>query len=212
MLHRLLFIMLLSVVMIFPLSLTQVNASEFVEGKHYLVLNGAKTRHKEVREFFSFYCPHCFNQEPFWRKVEAKMPRRAKFIKNHVQGMPNRNSDVEKLLTKAVITAEKMRMRDKVIDAFFKRINVNKQEFKTAEDIKQVFMNLGASEFMYDSTASSFSVDMEFDLMKAKTNAVRAQGHSRVPTVVVNGIYMPLANKLTNMEQYQELVLFLLKK
>ncbi|WP_286262854.1 thiol:disulfide interchange protein DsbA/DsbL [Thalassotalea atypica] len=189
-----------------------VVAANFIEGQHYLTLKSPKSKQPEIREFFSFYCPHCYNQEPFMKELQNKLPSRAKFVKNHVEGMPNRNSEVEKLLTKALIIGDRMRVKDKLVDAIFKKIHVNKGDFKSADDIKQLFMSFGVSEIMYDSTASSFSVDIKYNDMKHKANTLRAQGHSSVPTLIINGKYKPITTQITSMGQYKELIYFLLKK
>ena len=37
-------------------------AADYKEGVHYTVINdGPETAKPEITEFFSFYCPHCFN-------------------------------------------------------------------------------------------------------------------------------------------------------
>lgn len=192
--------------------LQPLQAQEFVEGVHYTVLKTPKTKQKEVREFFSFYNRNCYSQEPFMKELEKGMPRRAKFIKNHVEGMPNQNSEVEKLLTKALITSERMRIKDKVVAEIFKRIHINQQKFSTAEDIKALFLSFGVSEIMYESTANSFSLDIKYNEMKSKTSALRAQGHNLVPTLVINGKYKPNTTQITNMQQYKDLIYYLVSK
>ena len=51
--------LLLSLVLLLPL---QACAQEkWREGTHYKVIAEQATEKKEVLEFFSFWCPHCFN-------------------------------------------------------------------------------------------------------------------------------------------------------
>lgn len=105
-----------------------------------------------------------------------------------------------------------MRIKDKVVEAIFNTIHNKNGDFKSADDIKSLFLSFGVSEIMYDSTASSFTVDMKADEMKQKTDALRAQGHSLVPTLIVNGKYKPNTTQLTSMQEYKALVYFLLGK
>ncbi len=189
-----------------------VLASEFFEDVHYTVLDTPKTKQKEIREFFSFYCRHCYSQEPFIKDLENNIPGRAKLVKNHVEGMPNRNSDTEALLSRALIISERMRIKDKVVAAIFKKIHINKGDFSSAEEIKALFMSFGVSEIMYDSTASSFTVDIKHSEMKQKTGALRAQKVTSVPTLIVNGKYKPILTRVTSMQEYKALLYFLLSK
>lgn len=194
------------------MSFQPVLASDFVEGVHYTELNIPKTKLKEIREYFSFYCRQCYSQESFMKELEQDIPRRASFVKNHVEGIPEQNIEIEKLLTKALIISERMRIKDKVVEAIFNTIHNKNGDFKSADDIKSLFLSFGVSEIMYDSTASSFTVDMKADEMKQKTDALRAQGHSLVPTLIVNGKYKPNTTQLTSMQEYKALVYFLLGK
>jgi len=187
-------------------------ASEFVEGKHYLVLDTPKAKQKEIREYFSFYCDSCYSQQSFMKELERGMPRRAKFVKNHVQGVDGLDPVIEKLLTKSIITAEKMRMRDKVVTAIFDRIQKQKKPIKTAEEMKALFISLGGSEFMFDSTFNSFSIDIQLEEMEKNTELVRAAGEKSIPSLIINGRYKPLTSRITSMAQYKDLIYFLLRK
>ena len=42
------------------------------EGEHYEVINQQSTAKPEVKEFFSYYCPHCFAFEPLAERLKAK--------------------------------------------------------------------------------------------------------------------------------------------
>ncbi|NMP30010.1 thiol:disulfide interchange protein DsbA/DsbL [Thalassotalea sp. M1531] len=187
-------------------------AEEFIEGRHYRVLDTPKAKQKEIREYFSFHCAPCYSQQSFMKELERGMPRRAKFVKNHVDGVEGQDPAAEKLLTKAVITAEKMRMKDKVVKALFERIQKQKQSFDTVEDIRALFISLGGSEFMFDSTFNSFSMDMMLEETLKNTELVRAAGEKSVPTLIINGKYKPLTGRITSMAQYKDLIYYLLRK
>ena len=57
------------------LSSAFVSAADFVEGTHYNELttpiNDNLNSTKEVREFFSFYCPACYRHEPIIGELKA---------------------------------------------------------------------------------------------------------------------------------------------
>lgn len=196
--------------------ITFTNASafaiEFKEGKHYQVLQGKKSSKKEVTEYFSFYCPACFQQEPFMNKLKANLPKGAVFNKNHVDGMPGKNIEIEHALTKALITAKLLKVDEKIIPAIFKYRHVSKADFTNEKDIKNLFVINGVDKAKFDKTFASFSVNTQAKKMQKNTAALRSQGFTGVPTLVVNGIYKPLTTSIKTESEYQELVSYLINK
>lgn len=185
---------------------------EFVEGEHYLEIKGTLTKNKEITEFFSFYCPACFRQEPFMNDLKASMPEGATFKKNHVSGMPGRNPEIEQLLTKALITAKHLKVESVLVPAIFDTIHLNRSNFNSAKDIKKLFEANGVDGDKFDKTFSSFAVKANAKKMHRNTDNIRRQGFSGVPTLIVNGKYKPLTNNLKSMQEYKALVMYLLNK
>ena len=189
---------------------TSLLANEFVEGKHFQVLNTPKTNQKEIRQYFSFYCKRCYSQESFMKDLAKGIPRRAKFVKHHVDGITDKTLDQEQLLTKALITADKMRMKDRVVDAIYNHIHVKNKDFNNIDEVKALFEQNGGSEFMFDSTYGSFSLDIQFETMQKQSQAVKDAGVKNFPALIVNGRYKPLTSRITSMDQYKALIYFLL--
>ncbi|REL32012.1 hypothetical protein [Thalassotalea euphylliae] len=197
---------------ILPLLNFSVAADEFVEGRHYRVLDLPKSQQQEIREFFSFYCKQCYSQQEFMQQLVKRIPRRASYVKNHVTGQPNRSAEVENLLTSAVLIADKMRMRDQVVEAIFDHIHQKKLDFKTVDDVRKLFISVGGNEFMFDSSLGSYSIDMQLAEMQQTAKALKAQGESNLPNLIINGRYKPLASQITNIDEYKRLIYFLLRK
>ncbi|WP_218352736.1 thiol:disulfide interchange protein DsbA/DsbL [Alteromonas lipotrueiana] len=189
-----------------------VQAAEFTEGDHYLEIEGQITEKKEITEFFSFYCPACFRQEAFMNDLKASLPKDAVFNKNHVDGMPGRQSEIEDLLTKALITAEYLHVEKQLVPAIFNYIHLDKADFHNEKDIKSLFLVNDVDAEKFDKVFSSFSVNTRAKVMKKNTKDIRSQGFSGVPTLIVNGKYKPLTKNLKTMQEYKSLVLFLLNK
>lgn len=189
-----------------------VQAADFSEGDHYLEINGQITEKKEVTEFFSFYCPACFKQEAFMNDLKASLPADAVFKKNHVDGMPGRNSDVENLLTKALITSEYLKVEKQIVPAIFNYIHSDKADFNNEKDIKNLFVVNDVDAEKFDKVFSSFAVNTKAKVMQKKTKEIRSQGFTGVPTLIVNGKYKPLTKNLKTIQEYKELVLYLLNK
>ena len=187
-------------------------AVEFTEGDYYVEVEGNSTKNKEVTEFFSFYCPACFKQESFMHELKLALPANAAFKKNHVDGMPGRDIKIEKSLTKALITADVLKVKEKVIPAIFNYIHINKAKFDNDKDIKNLFLINEVDGDDFDKVFNSFSVNMQAKKMEKKTSALRKQGFSSVPTLIINGKYKPVTDKIKNMDEYKKLVIYLLNK
>jgi thiol:disulfide interchange protein DsbA len=196
--------------LVLPFCLTQ--ATEYKQGEDYIELKGSLTAQKEITEYFSFYCPACFGQEPFMNELKASLPIDAIFKKNHVDGMPGKDKEIEYSLTKALITAQHLGIDETIIPAIFNRLHIDHKGFNSDEDIKALFITKGVSEERFDKVFSSFSVNTQAKRMQRNTENIRRQGYSGVPTLVVNGKYKPLTDNVKSTEEYKELIHFLFNK
>lgn len=187
-------------------------AAQFKLGEHYVEVKGIHSTTPQVTEYFSFYCPHCYKSEPFMHKVRALLPEATQFIKNHVDGMPGRKIEIEHLLTKALITAELLNVKDTIVQSIFSYIHQGKADFTELKDIKNLFLLNGVDSNKFDNTIGSFKVNMAANTMRNNTDMLRKQGFTSVPTLVINGKYKPNTESLKSMGEYLELISFLLTK
>jgi len=192
--------------------LVNAQATNFIEGKHYQTIQGAQTKQKEITEFFSFYCPHCFRREPIISELLQSIPSDVVFKKNHVNGMPGRKISIEDMLTKALLTAKILHLDDKMIPAIFNYIHLRHANFDNLKDIKNLFMLNGVEGNKFDKIFASFSVNREFKTMNHKTEILRQQGITSVPTLIINGKYKINDKNIKDMDEYKTLVNFLLTK
>ena len=196
------------------LSSAVVSATNFVKGTHYNVLstplNDPPSSAKEVREFFSSYCPGCYRQEPIFSALKVKLPANVPFIKNHIEGMPGRDVAIEEALSKALLTAQLLKVEETITAAIFINIQVNKANFSDDKDIKNIFLLHGIDEQRFDEVFNSFNVKTRVNKMRKVTGILRKQGLSRVPTVIVNGKYQVETGSIKSKQEYIELVLYLL--
>lgn len=56
----------------FAVFMMPVQAQDFKEGVHYEVIADEATAEPEIKEFFSFYCVHCFRFEPIAKQMAAE--------------------------------------------------------------------------------------------------------------------------------------------
>jgi thiol:disulfide interchange protein DsbA len=196
------------------LSSAFVSAADFVKGTHYNELStpihANLNSAKEVREFFSFYCPGCYRQEPIIGALKVQLPDNVPLIKSHIEGMPGRDVVIEKALSKAILTAKFLNIEEEITAAIFKYIHVSRANFSTKKDIKTIFLLQGIDGQRFDEVFDSFGVKTGVNKMKKQRDILRKQGITSVPTVIVNGKYKVETVALESKEQYIELVLYLL--
>ena len=165
-------------------------AANYTEGEHYTKVNEEITAKPEVREFFSFYCPHCFQFEPFMAKLKTSIPADVKFEMNHVDFLRAASPKVQQMLSKAIVVAQQMDLDKKVIGALFNYIHVQRAVFTSEKDIRNVFVLNGADGEKFDKLMKSFGVVSKAKAMKKQQDYFANKGALKgVPTVIVNGKY-----------------------
>jgi len=206
--HVMVFIMLLSA---FSAS---AYAAQYAEGKQYTQVSETASSKAEVREYFSFYCPHCFRFEPFMETVKKNLPTGVKFERNHVDFLRAASPKIQAMLTKSVVVAEQLGMDKKLIGAVFKYIHIQRAVITTEKDIRNIFVLNGADGEKFDKLMKSFSVNSKAKLMKKHQETMsQKRAITGVPAVIVNGKYRINTQELDkdNFEQdYQNLVAYLL--
>lgn len=189
-----------------------VLADPFVEGKHYSVVSGQQSDTPKITEYFSFYCPACFRQEPFMAKLGSMLPEGSALEKVHVTGMPGRDAKSEELLTQALVVASKLNLEKEVVQAIFNAIHLEREQHFQQADLVELFVKFGAEQKKVEKTLKSFAVKGQSKKMAKRVKAIREQGHSAVPTLVINDKFVPNIRSISSMQEYEALVKFLLDK
>ncbi|MCB5361659.1 thiol:disulfide interchange protein [Vibrio lentus] len=182
------------------------HAAKFNEGEHYKVLDLEASKKPMVTEFFSFYCPHCNSFEPIIQQLKQQLPADAKLQKNHVSFM---GGNMGLPMSKAYATMIALKVEDKMVPVMFNRIhNMNKPPRDEAE-LRQIFLDEGVDAKKFDAAYNGFAVD---SMVRRFDKAFKDSGLSGVPAVVVNNRYLVEAQGINSLDEYFELVNFLLKK
>jgi thiol:disulfide interchange protein DsbA len=201
----------LLIMLVLPLMAFGAN---YKEGTHYTVVSDQATSKPEVREFFSFYCPHCFKFEPFMEEVKKQLPEGANFEMNHVDFLRGASPKVQQLLTKALVVAQQMKMEKQLVGAVFNYIHVQRAVFTSEKDIRNVFVLNGADGEQFDKLMKSFNVNSKAKLLKKKQDFyANSGGLTSVPAVIINGRYRienAALDKNNFIEDYNKLVKHLL--
>ncbi|TQI78011.1 thiol:disulfide interchange protein DsbA [Serratia fonticola] len=186
------------------------SAAQFSDGTQYVTLDKPVTGEPQVLEFFSFYCPHCYQFEEVYHvsdAVKKALPEGTKMTKYHVEFL----GPLGKQMTQAWAVAMALGVEDKITQPMFEAIQKT-QTVQTPDDIRNVFIKAGVSAEDYDSALNSFVVKSLVVQQEKAAEDLQLRG---VPAIFVNGKYMVKNEGLdtSSMEayvkQFAEVVKFL---
>ncbi|HEJ9437913.1 TPA: thiol:disulfide interchange protein DsbA [Proteus mirabilis] len=161
-----------------------VSAADISEGKQYTNLSKPVAGAPQVVEFFSFYCPHCYQFSEVYKvnsTVEKNVPENTKVARYHVDFL----GPLGKEMTRAWAVAIALGVEDQVSPALFKGIQET-QSIRSVDDIRTTFINAGVKAEDYDAAINSFVVN---SLVSQQQNAVTDFQINGVPAMVIDGKY-----------------------
>lgn len=161
------------------------SAAQFSDGTQYITLDKPVTGEPQVLEFFSFYCPHCYQFEETYHisdAVKKALPEGTKMTKYHVEFL----GPLGKQLTQAWAVAMALGVEDKITQPMFEAIQKT-QTVQTPDDIRKVFVNAGVAGEDFDAALNSFVVKSLVAQQEKAAEDLQLRG---VPAVYVNGKYM----------------------
>ena len=189
------------------------SAAQITDGKEYITLEKPVNVETQVLEFFSFYCPHCYQFEEVLHvsdNVKKKLPEGTKMTKYHVEFL----GPLGKELTQAWAVAMALGVEDKVTAPIFEGVQKT-QTVQTVADIRKVFIDAGVKPEEYDAAWNSFVVKSLVAQQEKAAADLQLQG---VPAMFVNGKYQvnPQGMDTSNMDafliQYADTVKQLVEK
>ena len=183
-------------------------AIDIKEGVHYEVINkkSSGTAKPEIKEFFSYYCPHCMTFEPLAKRLDDNAEKEGyKFVKSHVDFLRAAGPDIQVMLTKALVTSKRLNV-PKVSDAIFTYIHKQRAAITKLQDIKNMFLLNGVSSEDFEKTFNSFQVNAAAKKMKKEQDELaRLRVLTGVPTFIINGKYKLLTKGFSKAKTYDEL-------
>ena len=203
-------------VLLIPLLAFSISAcaEQYTEGNQYSKISETPSKKKEVREYFSVYCGHCFKFEPLMHDVKKSLPEGVSFERNHVDFLRTASPKIQQMISKAIVVAEQFENGDKLIGAIFNYIHVQKAVITSEKDVRNIFVLNSADGDKFDKLMKSFSVNSQAKMMKKYQDTMSEKRVlTGVPTIIINGKYKINNAKLdqSNYEQdYQSLVKYLL--
>ncbi|HHL2561759.1 TPA: thiol:disulfide interchange protein DsbA [Yersinia enterocolitica] len=187
------------------------SAAQFTDGTQYQTLNKPVTGEPQVLEFFSFYCPHCYQFEEVYhvpQAVKKALPEGTKMTRYHVEFL----GPLGKQLTQAWAVAMALGVEEKITPLMFEGVQKT-QTVQTPADIRNVFIKAGVSGEDYDAALNSFVVKSLVVQQQKAAEDLELRG---VPAMFVNGKYMikndgmDTSSMDTYVKQYADVVKFLL--
>ncbi|AAP95563.1 thiol:disulfide interchange protein [[Haemophilus] ducreyi] len=188
-------------------------AADPVEGKEYLQIKQAPSAQKEVIEFFSFYCPHCYDFELTYKipaQIKQALPNDVKLVQYHINFLGDQSANLTRAWSLAMALGVEHTVKKPLFEA------VQKDAVKSMEDIKAIFVANGVKVEDFDNGINSFAVNALFNKQVKLAEDFKISG---VPVFFVNGQYQlnlkGFADSKSNDEfikRYVDAVTFLVNK
>lgn len=181
-------------------------APEFKENVNYEIIRQTNTPKPEVMEFFSYFCPHCYQFEPIMAELKKQLPADVTFKRTPVAFL---GKEMGPELQRAYAVADLLKVEEKVTPIFFSLIHAEQKAPQNRADVRAVFEKAGVNGKDFDGAVDSFAVTgmvAQYDRSTGSMN-IRA-----VPSTVVNGKYLVKTEGIKSTEEYIALVKFLLQK
>ncbi|WP_372761639.1 thiol:disulfide interchange protein DsbA/DsbL [Pseudoalteromonas sp.] len=186
-------------------------AANFEADNQYTVINVEKSSSPQVTEYFSFYCPHCFQFEPVAKAIEANLPDGAVFIKNHVNFLGGVSPESQSNLSLAYLVAKKHGQEDLITEKIFNSIHVQRAPLTDIKDLKQLLALNGIDNETFNQDIASLPIISAERAMQEKQQKYSKLGAlTGVPTFIVNDKYKINLNTIKSQAELDELVTFLL--
>lgn len=184
--------------------ISSAQARDYKEGLDYEIRATNKTVEPEIREFFSFFCSHCFAMEKPFSQMAEFFKGKAKFIVNPV-GLIGGDVGVES--QKAYAVAINLEIEDELKEELFNRIHVKQDIPEDHDYFAELFESLGVPSEKYEQIYNSFVTQAKVAEYDRHTKEMKIDA---VPEIVVNGKYLVKTDHLESIEDYESIVSYLL--
>ncbi len=182
--------------------------AEYAEGVEYIRLpqsQPVETGNKiEVREFFWYGCPHCYNLEPALNKWLKTKPANVQFVRTPGIFRPSWEPHA-----RAFYAFEALGVTDKLHSAFFDAIHRQHEALDNESSIAEFVARHGVDKEKFLKAYNSFSVAAK---IKNAMQMAQRYGIEGVPTLIVDGKFKPNGPIVGDHEALMRLVNYLINK
>lgn len=155
------------------------------EGKQYYDLKKYPSPDKEIIEFFSFNCPSCYRLDTEYKgsvAIKENLPKGVVFKRYHLDNYGYLAAE----LSQAWAIANVLGITQEVSEMLYYGIQRD-QTIKTANDIKEVFVNLGIDGNEFEKMKNNFSVKA---FMTQQSGAAKELKPISIPSFYINSKYL----------------------
>ena len=184
---------------------------QWQEGKHFRTISDTATSEPVVTEFFSFWCPACYNFEPLVEQIKQKIDADTKFDKVHVNFMGFTGPDVQDDVTRAMMIGRAVKNEEALNAAIFNYIHRQRASITGLSDVRNIFVVNGVDAAEFDKLASSFGVNSMVKKNNKEIEKYR-QHLSGVPNFIVNGKYQATFTRDMTPDDIVDLIVWLTKQ
>ena len=178
------------------------------EGTHYRVIADEASEEKNITEFFSFWCPHCYNFEPIVAEIKKKKANDVKFVKVHVNFMRSAGPDVQDMASQAMMVGRALNKDVEVNGAIFSHIHRDRKLIASKEDLQAILARTGVTTEQFDKAWDSFAVKGMMGKNAKLINEFRRHV-SGVPNFIVNGKYQATFQRGMSADDMVDLIVWL---
>ena len=173
-------------------------AQSFEEGRHFHAIGSPATPptdRVEVVEAFAYPCPACRNFLPIIASWAEDLPEHVELKHLPVGLQPGWD-----VFARVYYTAEVLGLGSEAHEAIFRALHDERRQFRSIEDIAEVYAEFGVDVEEFVSTSESFAVDGR---MRRNRNEVMRYGIRGTPSMIVQGRWRLSP---TDFDSYQQLL------
>lgn len=182
--------------------------ARYAEGTHYKVLDTSGSVENpgrvEVREFFSYICPHCYSMEPLVHEWLENKPDNVDYVRTPVTFLRNAEP-----LARAYYVADILDIVDKVHGPIFDAIHKHREPLFTPTALADFFAKYGVDKDEFNQLYGSFGVSTKLRQADALARDYQIRG---VPSFVVNGKYLILREGLKSNAEMFDVIDYLVEQ
>lgn len=180
-------------------------ADAYKEGTHYQVRSEKVTKTKEIREFFSFWCGHCFAMQGDFDTIAKAFPK-ARFERNLVAALGGMMGPESQ---RAFVISQNLGIEDLFVKKLFERIHVDHEMTMEHRELVSFMASIGVPQDKFEREFNAFPVIGKVALLDkwAKDAGIEA-----VPELLVNGKYLVTMESVDTVDELIALIDYLLNK
>ena len=196
--------LILSVLLLLASNLS-IASDTFKQDEHYQILDTPESKTPRVVEYFSYYCPFCYNFESVVAELKPALPAGIRLQKIPVAF---HGGDLAPDVQRAHALAETLNVAESFSTALFAQIHQQRKPPRSRDALKQLFAELGVDHQKFDANFSSLPVN---SLIADYEQAISTANIRSVPTFIVNDKYVVNTNAISSQQEFNALINYLLR-